>query len=105
MGFEEKLLENMMTPPVHQKVCRVLPFFHKIIEMTPPQKKKTKQKEERFLFLFVNVDTVLYSIQLLKQKTPIFDAIKGVAIRAMKFEAVRIHFLGDVLDAVAVFFA
>ena len=37
----------------------------------------------------------------LEKKTP----IKGVAIRAMKFEAAQIHFLGDVFDAVAVFVA
>ena len=80
--------------------------------MTPPpskkktnkQKTRTLKKKERFLFLFVNLDSVLYIIQLVKKNTKILR-IKGVAIRAMKFEAVRIHFLGDVFDAVAVFVA
>ena len=81
--------------------------------MTPPplpkkktnkQKTRTLKKKERFIFLFVNLDSVLYIIQLLKNNTKILR-IKGVAIRAMKFEAVRIHFLGDVFDAVAVFVA
>ena len=102
----------MMTPPPHlQKIFRVPPFFPKIIKMTPPplpkdkqQKTRTLKKKERFLFLFVNLDSVLYIIQLLKKNTKILR-IKGVAIRAMKFEAVRIHFLGDVFDAVAVFVA
>ena len=52
----------------------------------------------------MNLDSVLYIIQLLKKNTKILR-IKGVAIRAMEFEAVRIHFLGDVFDAVAVFVA
>ena len=53
---------------------------------SPPAKKtkqnKTKQKtrklkrKERFLFLFVNLDTVLYRIQLLKKKTPTFEELK-----------------------------
>ena len=66
-------------PPLHQKIFRVPPFFPKIIEMIPPlpkkkqtnktkQKTRTLKKKERFLFLFVNLDTVLYRIQLLKKK-------------------------------------
>ena len=101
-------------PPLHQKIFTVPPFFPKIIEMTPPpSKKKTnkqnktkneKTEKERFLFLFVNVDTFFIEFNSWKKNTNIWR-IKGVAIRAVKFEAARIHFLGDVFDAVAVFVA
>ena len=99
-------------PPLDQKIFRVPPFFPKIIEMTPaPSKKKNKQTKEdkkrenwqrKVSFSFVNVDTSFIVFNSWEKNTNIWR-IKGVAIRAVKFEAARIHFLGDVFDAVAVF--
>ena len=107
----------MMTPPpLHQKIFRVLPLFSQNNWDDPPpplQKKKTnkqnktkneKTEKERFLFLVVNVDTFFIEFNSWKKNTNIWR-IKGVAIRAMEFEAARIRFLGDVCDAVAVFVA
>ena len=104
-------------PPLFiRKFLGCPPFFPKKLRWPPPpppfQKKtnkhnKTKNEKtekERFLFLFVNVDTFFLEFNSWKKNTNIWR-IKGVAIRAVKFEAARIRFLGDVFDAVAVFVA
>ena len=110
----------MMTlpPPLLQKIFRVPPLLSQNNwddplhpRRPPPPKKKKKQNkaqnektenERKVSFSFCELRYVLYRIQLLKKKNTNIWRIKGVAIRAVKFEAARIHFLGDVCDAVAV---
>ena len=57
--------------------------------------------DTRRLFFLLWTLLQFIGIQLLK-KSPKFDKIKGVEIKATKFEAARIHFSGDVFAAVTV---
>ena len=55
-------------------------------------------------FFFSRTLVQFFGIQL-RKKSPKFYKIKRVGIRAMKFEAARIRFSGEVFAAVAVFVA
>ena len=60
----------------------------------------TGTQDYNFLFLFLNFDTVLWNSTL--KKVTIIWRFKRDGIRAIKFQAARIHFLSDVFVAVAV---